>query len=160
MSLAGQRFGYLVAVSERRGSPTKWLCRCDCGNETLATRAYLIGGRKRSCGCKKMEMIAAAKTTHGMCRTSEYKIWKGMIKRCENPNHKDFQEYAGRGITVSPAWRNDFSAFFQCIGPRPSAEHSLDRIDNDRGYEPGNVRWATAKEQSNNRRRRRWAKKP
>lgn len=95
-----------------------------------------------------------------MSRTAEYKIWKGMIKRCENPNNKDFEEYGARGIAVCQAWRNNFLEFFHSVGARPSPKHSLDRIENDRGYEPGNVRWATAKEQSNNRRPRRWARKP
>lgn len=80
----------------------------------------------------------------------EYTIWANMIYRCTNANHEAFHRYGGRGITVCERWRSSFKAFYEDMGPRPSLEHSLDRRDNDGNYEPGNVRWATAQEQSEN----------
>lgn len=154
--MIGERFGYLVVIGKQPG-PKVWICKCDCGRETVATRTYLVTGRKRSCGCLRAK---GNHRTHGMAGTPEHKVWKGIIKRCTNPNSQDFAEYGARGITICPEWRNDFARFFAHIGPRPSPSHSIDRIDNNRGYEPGNVRWSTPAEQSNNRRRRRWAKRP
>jgi hypothetical protein len=90
--------------------------------------------------------------THGMRNTAEYGVWARMITRCENPRRDKWEYYGGRGITVSPLWRHDFAAFYAEVGPRPSVIHSIDRIDNDRGYEPGNVRWATKREQRANQR--------
>src|SRR5258708_4053781 len=84
-------------------------------------------------------------------RTDEYEAWVGMRKRCNNPKHKRYPEWGGKGIAVCPEWRHDFAAFLHHIGPRPSPTHSVDRIDGKKGYEPGNVRWATKTEQSNNR---------
>lgn len=89
-------------------------------------------------------------TSHGMSRTPEYRAWLNLIQRCENPREKDFHHYGGRGISVWPEWRASFAVFFTAVGRRPSPRHSLDRIDNDRGYEPGNVRWATQSEQMRN----------
>lgn len=92
---------------------------------------------------------------HGFHGMPEYLAWRMMIARCHRAAHIDYPEYGGRGILVCQEWREDFRSFFQHIGSRPSADHSLDRIENSRGYEPGNVRWATAKEQALNRRKRR-----
>lgn len=82
----------------------------------------------------------------------ERRLWRGMIARCENPKKTCFERYGGRGISVHPRWRHSFEAFLEDVGPRPTPAHSLERIDNDRGYEPGNVTWATIKEQSRNKR--------
>lgn len=89
----------------------------------------------------------------GPVRTPEYAAWRGMIERCLNPNDERFKDYGGRGIKICPAWRNDFVSFLMEVGTRPSPKHSIDRIDNDGDYEPGNVKWSTAKEQASNRRR-------
>lgn len=90
---------------------------------------------------------------HGQVGTKEYRAWKAMNTRCTNPKQANYKNYGGRGITVAECWRNDFAAFLAHIGPAPSDKHSVDRIKNTIGYEPGNVRWATRREQSKNSRR-------
>jgi hypothetical protein len=91
--------------------------------------------------------------THRHRKTPEYEIWKAIKGRCLNPTHKQYDDYGGRGISICEEWRSDFMAFLSAVGYRPSPSVSLDRIDNDKGYEPGNVRWTTALEQGNNSRR-------
>ena len=90
---------------------------------------------------------------HGLSNSPEYRIWAGMKSRCYNPKHESFRHYGARGIKVCDRWLHDFLAFLQDVGSRPSPNHSLDRIENDGNYEPGNVRWATPAEQLINRRR-------
>ena len=94
-------------------------------------------------------------TTHGLSDLPEYSHWCSMKQRCHNPNNPKYPDYGARGIVVCEQWRHDFPAFYEHIGPKPSSEHSVDRIDNDKPYEPGNVRWATPTEQANNRRQAR-----
>ena len=120
---------------------------CDCGEKHDAVISWVKDGRIQSCGCFNVE----AHTTHGQKGTSLYSIWQGMVQRCCNENSKDYPRYGGRGITVCVEWRNSFEAFRAYVGERP-AGMTLDRIDNDRGYKPGNVRWATPKQQQANRR--------
>lgn len=91
--------------------------------------------------------------THGLSRTLEYRIWRGMITRCTNPNRESWKKYGGRGISVCARWRSSFESFLADMGPRPSPRHSIEREDNDGNYEPGNCRWATATEQGRNTRR-------
>ena len=88
----------------------------------------------------------------GTRKPPEFTTWQGMIRRCHSPLDRGYENYGGRGIKVCDAWRESFDAFLEYMGPRPSPKHSIDRIDNDKGYEPGNVRWATTFEQSSNRR--------
>lgn len=151
--LTGRRFGRLVALRYIRGvNGAKWECECDCGNITIPTRNVLVRGTTTSCGCFAKENVTRQMTKHGMSYTKEYKAWCGMIERCEGSEREVYvRRYQERGIAVCDEWRHDFQAFLDHIGPAPSRRHSVDRIKNDRGYEPGNVRWATAKEQANNR---------
>ena len=156
--LAGNRYGRLVALAVEKlpGKPRKWVCQCDCGKATKVFTSHLNAGLTTSCGCYAAERMAEKNPTlvkHGMWKTREFAIWTGMLARCsENAEEKKYRCYAGRGITVCEEWKNSFATFFAYMGLRPSPAYSLERIDNDQGYRPGNVRWATAKEQLANRR--------
>ena len=160
IDILGQRFGRLLVLSrepnDKRGS-SRWRCRCDCGGEKTTTGAYLRKGLSKSCGCLVREhavRMGAATRTHGhaVLETVEYKALRSAIARCHNPKHKSYPNYGGRGIEVCQEWRDDFSAFLEHVGPRPAGRYSLDRRDNSRGYEPGNVHWATYGQQLNNTR--------
>lgn len=100
----------------------------------------------------EMAAKAAGIERHGMNKSPEHRAWVHMKQRCTNPNKREFKHYGGRGISVCDEWMRSFSAFYAYVGPKPSAAHSLDRIDVDRGYEPGNVRWATKQTQVENTR--------
>ena len=153
--LTGQRFGRLVAVERQAvaGKPTRWLCECDCGGQTLPTSSQLLGGRCRSCGCLKAETNKARLETHGKRHSRVYGTWNGMIQRCTNPNQSHYERYGGRGVTVCDAWKT-FANFYADMGDPPTDSHSIERIDNSKGYEPGNCCWATPKEQRANQRPR------
>lgn len=147
IQLTGMQFGLLEVLrfSRRRGKHFLWLCRCECGAEIEVQGSNLRNGHStkcRSCGARK----------HGLSREPEHNVWSGMIHRCHNPDSKDYKNYGGRGIVVCDEWRSSFQAFIEHIGRRPSDKHSIDRIDNDGNYEPGNVHWATRIEQNNNKR--------
>lgn len=152
--LTGQIFGKLTVVGLAGRNVHRnrmWLCQCECGGTSTPTTAALRKGNSKSCGC--MSDIGARTRTHGARNTPEYQAWAGMRNRCFRTKDPGYKHYGAKGVTVAPEWRNDFAAFLDHIGPRPSAQHSIDRHPNPRGnYEPGNVRWATVLEQQNNRR--------
>ena len=133
-----------------------WLCRCECGGETVTTTGELNRGGERgptmSCGCLQRESAAETFTTHGMTGTPEHAAWCDMKSRCTNPNAGEWKRYGARGIAVCDRWLHSFDVFLADMGPRPSPDHSLDREDSDGNYEPSNCRWATKKEQQRNRR--------
>lgn len=129
-----------------------WKCFCLCGKYISVVSSDLINGSTKSCGCLRTDTIKAIATTHGQSQSAEYKVWAGIIKRCENKNHKDYPDYGGRGIMVCDRWRNSFENFLSDVGSRPSEKHSIDRINTNGNYEPGNCKWSTLEEQARNKR--------
>lgn len=146
-------FGRLTVRS--RGENRKWNCVCVCGNAIATQKSNLRSGNTLSCGCLARELLRARKTHGHKCDgryTPEYIAWCNAIARCTNPNDKNWKNYGARGITVCDKWRYSFVAFLSDVGMKPHKSLSLDRIDNSKGYEPGNCRWATRVEQGRNTR--------
>lgn len=157
--LAGKRFVRILILhrvaSDRHGK-ARFLCRCDCGREFEATALHLRRGDTSSCGCLRNDRVSAANRRHGHTAvrgaTPEYRSWSAAKTRCFNPNADNYEHYGGRGITMCADWRDSFETFLADMGPRPAGT-SLDRYpDNAGDYEPGNCRWATARQQRANQR--------
>jgi len=150
----GQKFGRLSIISfaKRENNKTYFNCLCDCGIIKTLNIANLLNKTTNSCGCLSKELIKNRFTTHGLEHTSEYKSWQSLKKRCYNKNCKDYKYYGERGITVCQEWIDSFENFIKDMGMKPSKEHSIDRINNNLGYFKENCKWATKKEQSNNKR--------
>ncbi len=148
----GEKYGRLTVVSPVGGGrENRWLTRCECGGSTVARGPRLHAGLTWSCGCGKRDALKGSGATHGMSKTTEYRTWCRMIERCEWPGNNRYARYGGRGISVAPAWRSSFAAFFAHMGLKPSPKHSIDRIDTNGNYEPGNCRWASPEEQQRNK---------
>ena len=151
--MVGQQFGKWTVVNDVFGRTNDGhktvLCRCLCGVERFVSYRHLQHGSSKSCGCQGGKIVF-----HGKTDTPTYRSWVAMMTRCYNSKRREYHRYGGRGIVVCQRWHT-FQYFFEDIGERPDG-CSLERIDNDRHYEPGNVRWATQKEQARNTVRNRY----
>jgi hypothetical protein len=156
-NLLGRKFGRWTVVEESIRVPgstnARWLCRCDCGKERVVVDGPLIRGSSRSCGCLSVELSVKRSTTHGQSSggrpTREFRIWKGIVERCKNPNSPAFSRYGGRGIGICKEWVR-FEDFFRDMG-KCGAGMTIERVNNDEDYGPDNCKWATRLEQSRNR---------
>lgn len=153
--MAGQQWGRLSVLSRAKNDhngQARWLCKCECGTMTIVRRMDLRTGNTTSCGCARIDQGRAAglaSKKHGQYGSRSYRTWKAMKERCLNPNHLAFHRYGGRGVTICDRWSESFENFFADMGERP-AGLTLDRINPDGNYEPGNCRWATPSEQRRN----------
>lgn len=166
VNLIGHIFGRLTVIDkgETRKRNTTFICLCECGSRITVFASNLKRGFTQSCGCLQQESRQETNRTHGMSGTPEFKIWVGIITRCENPNAQSFPHYGGRGIRICRGWREDFTSFYAQLGDRPS-KHTVDRIKNNLHYSCGkceecvengwlmNCKWATRRTQAQNTRR-------
>lgn len=153
-----ERFHRLTFIGKQKkvGRTHFALFSCDCGSKCWANPSKVRSGHTQSCGCYQRQRTIDANRKHGNSsrnrKSDEYLIWMNMKTRCYNERYQLFHCYGGRGIRVCKKWKSDFRSFLTYVGKRPSKNHSIDRINNNGNYEPGNVRWATRKQQSRNRR--------
>lgn len=170
IDLTGQQFGRLTIIERApsRAGKTRWRCKCECGEVRDVLTMHLRSGSSRSCGCFGREQSALdwkkrgmsrARRKHGLSHSREWNAWSNAKRRCYDPTNSRFRYYGARGIGMCQEWRNNFAAFFAHIGPCPPG-YSLDRVNNDGNYEPGNVRWATRAQQAQNKRKSRRLQNP
>jgi hypothetical protein len=152
-NLVGNKYSRLtvIAYKETKKGKAYWNCICDCGNNTCISTSDLVTGNTMSCGCLNKEITSKLMTTHGLSKTSEYFIWLSMKDRCLNPKNKNYFNYGGRGIIISEKWINSFETFLKDMGNKPK-KHSLERVNNNEGYNKDNCKWVTMLKQANNKR--------
>jgi hypothetical protein len=163
-SMINEKFGRLTVIAElekiryAKSTARKMRCRCECGNEKDVLLGHLRSGKIRSCGCYNKEvaterMIGQA-TIHGNYYHPLWQTYSGMLRRCYNEKREDYKWYGGRGIKVEDVWLGEegFNNFVKHMGPKPTKQHSIDRMDVNKNYGPKNCKWSTPKEQANNRR--------
>lgn len=154
VDITGMKFNKLLVLNREHNPRYKhasWLCRCDCGNLTVVVGNNLRNGGTKSCGCSKGDYISNALSGSPSLYPNEYNVYNGMKFRCFNQNSDGYIHYGEKGVTICDRWLESFDNFLTDMGLRPSNEHSIDRIDYDGNYEPGNCRWATVTEQNRNR---------
>ncbi|MBP1971581.1 hypothetical protein J2Z83_003732 [Virgibacillus natechei] len=158
IDLAGEKFNRLTVVSfvGEEGTHRLWRCKCECGNERTIREYAFKNGRTKSCGCYNRQRSSEYNTKHGQSYknkkfTPEYQAWANMVKRCTNHNATGYEYWGGRGITICDRWEL-FENFFADMGSKPTENHSLDRIDNEKDYSPDNCKWSDKTEQVINRR--------
>lgn len=165
VNILGQSFGRLTVqryMGIGKHNQAMWECLCSCGKVIVTAGVYLRYKETKSCGCHKRELWLASPRgrTHGHCPSKNgkpsptYSSWKSMNDRCYQKHTASYPNYGGKGITVCDRWRyrDGFINFLADVGERPDRSYSLDRIDPNANYEPGNVRWATKMEQAANKR--------
>lgn len=155
VDLTGQKFNRLLVLGPTRtqSGVFAWKCKCDCGNITITQGSQLKNGHSKSCGCYKNDIARQRLTKHGFARTKLRRVLTSMRSRCENPNHVSYKNYGGRGIDVCEEWKTDFMSFYNwAINNGYKDDLQIDRIDNNKNYEPSNCRWATRKENLMNKR--------
>lgn len=148
-SLIDQKFGKLKVQSWAGNS--RWNCICDCGKSAVVLTANLKRGNSTSCGCIRNIASSKRATTHGLSNTLAYKTWLSVRRRCRDTKCVSYASYGAKGIDIYQEWYESAEKFIAYVGQPPTSGHSLDRIDNTKGYFPGNIRWATDEQQANNK---------
>jgi len=154
--LTGLRYGRLEVIRRapnNKQNKVMWLCKCDCGRTKEIIGSRLYTGKTNSCGCLTVEKTIQRSTKHGMSHSRLDIIYQNMVSRCTNPRNKDFKYYGARGIKICDEWLNDRTTFYTWANANGYKNNlTIDRINNDKGYEPSNCRWVDMKTQAHNRR--------